>query len=77
MLKNYVGETVNASQKGSIANDGNWLYGSNIHTWSSALNTNLLSSSLFGLSIRLRNSSTTNSVIRIDKIHIQVYFEEI
>ncbi len=29
------------------------------------------------MSIRLRNSSTTNSVIRIDKIHIQVYFEEI
>lgn len=74
--KNYV-KPLNAWQKGSIANDGNWLYGSNIDTWSSTLNTNLLSSSLFGLSIRLRNSSTTNSVIRIDKIHIQVYFEEI
>ena len=74
--KNYV-KPPSAWASGTIGTDNKWQYGSNVDTWSTSLTTDLLSAAQFGLNVRLRNNSTLNTIIRIDRIQLQVYYEEI
>lgn len=74
--KNYIYPS-NAWQKDSLSKDYLWTYGSSKDQWSANINTSLINSINFGLSIKLKNIGNTNLNVRIDKIELIISYEEV